>query len=57
VIKFDASIIFKSLSQFMDCQIHIIGKAIRPLFVDLVTNVFCNAYSIRKFFGNCDFTN
>ena len=26
-------------SQVMDCQVHAIGKAIRPLFADLVTNI------------------
>jgi len=35
VTKFDVSTILTS--QVMDCQIHEIGKAIRPLFADLVT--------------------
>ena len=34
--KFQAGTILTS--QVMDCQVHAIGKVIRPLFVDLVTN-------------------
>jgi len=33
--KFDVSIILTS--QVIDCQLHVIGNAIRPLFTDLVT--------------------
>ena len=36
--KFQAGTILTS--QVMDCQVHAIGKAIRPLFADLVTNIF-----------------
>jgi len=35
VIKLDISTLLTS--QVTDCQIHVIGKAIRPLFADLVT--------------------
>jgi len=35
VTKFDVSTILKS--QVMDCQIHVIEKAIRSLFADTVT--------------------
>ena len=37
VAKFHAGTIFTS--QIMDWQAHVIGKAIRPLFTELVTNV------------------
>jgi len=38
VTKFDVSPILTN--QLMDCQIHEIGKAIRPFFTDPVTLVF-----------------
>jgi len=41
VTKFDVSILLTS--QVMDCQMHEIGKAVRPLFADLVTNADVNS--------------
>jgi len=44
VNKFDASTLLTS--QGKDYQIHVIGKAIRPLFTDLVTFCKCTALSL-----------
>ena len=38
-------------SQVMDCQVHAIGKAMRPLFTDLVTIIgewYASNYVVRN---------
>ena len=36
-------------SQVMDCQVHAIGKAIRPLFADPVTFYLLHFYGLENY--------